>query len=117
MLKAGKSSLRKQNGTLTEKNVTAESVEAFDSNIKAGDFVLVTAGSLTGYGVSLVDGADFSGLKTCLSPRTGLNWSLQAEPGQKWNLQPEPEQKFSGSGRLIAVKRYFVLRLWILRHA
>jgi PUA domain (predicted RNA-binding domain) len=47
--------LKKTNRHLNGKNVAAESIEIFDSNIKAGDFVLVTAGSLTGYGVSLVD--------------------------------------------------------------
>ncbi|WP_349682042.1 phosphoadenosine phosphosulfate reductase family protein, partial [Methanosarcina sp. UBA5] len=55
--------LKKTNRHLNGKSVAAEFIEALDSNIKAGDFVLVTAGSLTGYGVSLVDGAEFSGLK------------------------------------------------------
>ena len=45
--------LKKINRHLNGKNMSAELIESFDSNIKAGDFVLVTAGSLTGYGVSL----------------------------------------------------------------
>ena len=73
--------LKKTNRHLNGKSVTVESIEAFDSNIKAGDFVLVTAGSLTGYGVSLVEGADFSGLKTLPEPenRTELKLSTGAE--------------------------------------
>ncbi|HWQ47520.1 MAG TPA: phosphoadenosine phosphosulfate reductase family protein [Methanosarcina sp.] len=55
--------LKKTHRHLNGKTVAAESIEAFDSNIKTGDFVLVTAGSLTGYGVSLVDSAEFSELK------------------------------------------------------
>ncbi|AKJ37687.1 phosphoadenosine phosphosulfate reductase domain-containing protein [Methanosarcina barkeri] len=78
--KSRKVELKKTKRHLNGKNVTAESVEAFDSNIKAGDFVLVTAGSLTGYGVSLVDGADFSGLKNLPEPenRTELESSSGA---------------------------------------
>ena len=56
--------LKKINRHLNGKNVAAELVESFAGNIKAGDFVLVTAGSLTGYGISYIDGADFPGLKT-----------------------------------------------------
>jgi phosphoadenosine phosphosulfate reductase len=51
--------LKKTNRHLNGKSVAAESIETFDSNIKTGDFVLVTAGSLTGYGVSLVDASLF----------------------------------------------------------
>jgi len=47
--------LKKTNRHLNGKSVAAESIEVFDSNIKAGDFVLVTAGNLTGYGISLID--------------------------------------------------------------
>lgn len=55
--------LKKTNKHLNGKSVAAGSVETFDSNIKTGDFVLVTAGSLTGYGVSYIEGADFQNLK------------------------------------------------------
>jgi phosphoadenosine phosphosulfate reductase len=51
--------LKKTNRHLNGKSISSESIEAFDINIKAGDFVLITAGSLTGYGVSLIDGDDF----------------------------------------------------------
>jgi phosphoadenosine phosphosulfate reductase len=51
--------LKKTNRHLNGKSVALESIEAFDSNIKAGDFVLVTAGSLTGYGISLIDASFF----------------------------------------------------------
>lgn len=60
--------LKKTNRHLNGKSVAAESIEVFDSNIKAGDFVLVTAGSLTGYGVSLIDGVDFLNIKTPSEP-------------------------------------------------
>lgn len=63
LLKSAKSrkvELKKTNRHLNGKSVVAESIEAFDSNIKAGDFVLVTAGSLTGYGVSYIESAEFS---------------------------------------------------------
>lgn len=55
--------LKKTNKHLNGKSVAAGSVETFDSNIKTGDFVLVTAGNLTGYGVSYIEGADFQNLK------------------------------------------------------
>ncbi|AKB81393.1 PUA-PAPS reductase like fusion [Methanosarcina barkeri 3] len=67
--------LKKTNRHLNGKSISAESIETFDSNIKAGDFVLVTAGSLTGYGVSLFDGAEFSGLKD--------------QPGSETRSEPE----------------------------
>ena len=73
--------LKKTNRHLNGKSVAAESIEAFDSNIKAGDFVLVTAGSLTGYGVSLIDGVDFLNIKTPSDPEnlTELEASTGAE--------------------------------------
>lgn len=61
--KGKKVELQKTNRHLNGKNVSAEFVKSFDANIKAGDFVLVTAGSLTGYGISYIDSADFSDLK------------------------------------------------------
>ncbi|WP_292381076.1 phosphoadenosine phosphosulfate reductase family protein [Methanosarcina sp. UBA289] len=72
--------LKKTNRHLNGKSVAAESIEAFDSNIKAGDFVLVTAGSLTGYGVSLIDGVDFLNIKTPSEPEnlTELEASIGA---------------------------------------
>ncbi len=55
--------LKKASGHLNGKNVAVELIESFDGNIKANDFVLVTAGSLTGYGISYIDGKDFSDIK------------------------------------------------------
>ena len=64
--KGKKVELKKTNRHLNGKNVTSELIESFDDNIKAGDFVLVTAGSLKGYGVSYINGEDFSDLKVPL---------------------------------------------------
>ncbi len=66
--------LKKTNRHLNGKNVEAGLIDSFAGNIKAGDFVLVTAGSLSGYGVSYIDGADFAALnpeKPETSPKTG----------------------------------------------
>lgn len=48
---------------LNGKNLGAESVQTFSEDIRAGDFVLVIAGNFTGYGISYIDGRDFSSLK------------------------------------------------------
>ncbi len=56
--------LKKASKHLNGKNVGLELIESFDNNIKANEFVLVTAASLTGYGISLIDGKDFSKTKT-----------------------------------------------------
>ncbi len=71
--------LKKTNRHLSGKSVSSESIEAFDSNIKAGDFVLITAGSLTGYGVSLIDGNDFSDYTTL--PETKNRNKLESSTG------------------------------------
>jgi len=55
--------LKKANRHLNGKNVPAELINSFAGNVKAGDFVLVTAGSLSGYGISYIDSADFTDLK------------------------------------------------------
>lgn len=75
--------LKKTNRHLNGKTVEIGSVESFDSNIKAGDFVLVTAGSLTGYGVSLINGADFSVLRTPLEPENRIELESLTEAGGK----------------------------------
>lgn len=56
--------LKKASKHLNGKNVSLELIESFDKDIKASGFVLVTAGSLTGYGISLIDGKDISKSKT-----------------------------------------------------
>ncbi|WP_410509718.1 phosphoadenosine phosphosulfate reductase family protein [Methanosarcina hadiensis] len=52
--------LKKTNRHLNGKNVPAELIDFFADDIKAGDFVLVTSGSLRGYGVSYIDGTGFA---------------------------------------------------------
>jgi len=83
--KGRKVELKKTNRHLNGKSVAAESVEAFDSNIKAGDFVLITAGSLTGYGVSYIDGADFLDLKTLPEPENRTE--LESSSGARTNVE------------------------------
>lgn len=75
--------LKKTNRHLNGKSVSVESIEAFDSNIRSGDFVLVTAGSLTGYGVSLISGEDFSGLRTPLKPENQIELESSTGAGGK----------------------------------
>ena len=55
--------LKKNNRHFNGKKVATELVESFMDTINKGDFVLVTAGNLTGYGVSYINGEDFSKLK------------------------------------------------------
>lgn len=62
--------LKKTNRHLNGKNVETGLIESFAGNIKAGDFVLVTAGNLSGYGVSYIDGADFAAMNS-EKPETG----------------------------------------------
>jgi phosphoadenosine phosphosulfate reductase len=75
--------LKKTNGHLNGKSVAADSVEAFDSDIKAGDFVLVTAGNLTGYGVSLIDSADFPDLRAPPEPENRIELESSTVAGGK----------------------------------
>ncbi len=55
--------LKKTGRHLNGKSIPGELIESFDADIKQGDFVLVSGGSLTGYGVSYIDSSDFSDLK------------------------------------------------------
>ncbi len=71
--------LRKMNRHLNGKNISAELVESFDANIKTGDFVLVTTGSLTGYGVSYIGGPDFSNLKTLIESKAQAEREVKTE--------------------------------------
>ncbi|MGB9938631.1 phosphoadenosine phosphosulfate reductase family protein [Methanosarcina sp.] len=75
--------LKKTNRHLNGKSLAAEFIEAFDSNIKAGDFVLVTAGSLTGYGVSYIEGADFPDLKAPAEPENRIELESSTGAGGK----------------------------------
>jgi len=87
--------LKKTNRHLNGKNVAAELLEFFDGNIKAGDFVLVTAGGLTGYGVSYIDGTKFSDLKTLreTEAHTEPETSLETEPETSPKTEPETSPK------------------------
>jgi phosphoadenosine phosphosulfate reductase len=91
--KGRKVELKKTKRHLNGKSVAAESVEAFDSNIKAGDFALVTAGSLTGYGVSYIDGADFLALKTLTEPENQTELESSSGVGTKVESSSEAETK------------------------
>jgi phosphoadenosine phosphosulfate reductase len=62
--------LKKAGRHLNGKNVAIEFVESFDSNIKAEEFVLVTASNLTGYGIAYIDGTYFSTLKSLSESKT-----------------------------------------------
>ncbi len=52
-----------KNKHLNGKNVDAGLVESFSGDMKAGDFVLVTAGNLSGYGISYINGSEFDSKK------------------------------------------------------
>ncbi len=73
--------LKKTNRHLNGKNVAPGLIESFAENIKAEDFVLVTAGNLSGYGVSYIDGADFAALEKLSKPETLSGTGVQPEVG------------------------------------
>jgi len=75
--------LKKTNRHLNGKNVEAGLIESFAENTKAGDFVLVTAGNLSGYGVSYIGGADFAALENLAKPETKSTTEVQSETGVK----------------------------------
>ncbi|RXA16308.1 4Fe-4S dicluster domain-containing protein [Methanosarcina sp. MSH10X1] len=89
--KGRKVELKKTHRHLNGKSVSVESIEAFDSNINAGDFVLVTAGSLTGYGVSLINADLFKNPSQLQNPshRRDEAAEVRSEP----ELPPELETK------------------------
>ncbi len=60
--------IKKTNRHINGKNISLELIDSFAGDIKAGDFVLVTAGSLSGYGVSYISGAEFSAMKGFSKP-------------------------------------------------
>lgn len=88
--------LKKTGRHLNGKNVAAEFIDSFADNIKAGDFVLVTAGSLTGYGVSYIDGADFEDLKNLSKPEA------QVRTG---GVQPEQEPSSETGTKVLRVRK------------
>lgn len=82
--------LKKTNRHLNGKNVEAGLIESFAGNIKAGDFVLVTAGNLSGYGVSYIDGTDFAA-RNPEKPGTSSGTGVQPEVRVKAEPAPSPE--------------------------
>ncbi len=82
-----KAKLKKTNRHLNGKNVAAELIESFAGDIKAGDFVLVTAGSLSGYGISYIDGADFADLKSL--SKSGAESRIGVQHEGKSTSEPE----------------------------
>ena len=71
--------LKKTNRHLNGKNVAPGLIESFAGNIKAGNFVLVTAGNLSGYGVSYIDGVDFAALESLSKPEAQSGTIVQPE--------------------------------------
>ena len=55
--------LKKTNKHLNGKNVEAELIDSFSPDIRKGDYVLVSAGRLKGYGISYIDGPEFGSKK------------------------------------------------------
>ena len=49
---------------LNGKNITFNIVEDFPPTIQKGEAVLISSGSLTGYGISHIDGSDFNSIKS-----------------------------------------------------
>ncbi|MDD3874039.1 MAG: phosphoadenosine phosphosulfate reductase family protein [Methanosarcina sp.] len=106
--------LKKTNKHLNGKSVAAESVEVFDSNIKAGDFVLVTAGSLTGYGVSYIDAnlqrrdqpQTFE--KSLIKPLGSAAWLTDATvSAQQLNaeIRSEPELSLESGTKVLRIRK------------
>ncbi|AKB33229.1 PUA-PAPS reductase like fusion [Methanosarcina siciliae HI350] len=81
--------LKKTNRHLNGKNVESGLIESFAGNIKAGNFVLVTAGNLSGYGVSYIGGVDFAALNP-EKPETGTK-VLRVRKVDKSEVSLHPE--------------------------
>ncbi len=75
--------LKKNNRHFNGKKVTIELVQFFMDTIKKGDFVLVTAGKLTGYGVSYINGEDFSKLKNLAENEVQNRFISSTDAGAK----------------------------------
>lgn len=98
--------LKKASQHLNGKNVSLDLVESIDTNIKANDFVLVTAGSLTGYGVSYIDGKDFSDIKDAgtlkqICPET----NACPETNSKIEPKTEPKNSHDGGRKVLRVRK------------
>ncbi|AKB18717.1 phosphoadenosine phosphosulfate reductase family protein [Methanosarcina sp. WWM596] len=83
--------LKKTNRHLNGKNVASGLIESFAANIKAGDFVLLTAGNLSGYGVSYIDGADFAAQENLAKPKALSGTGVQPEVRAPSKVRALPE--------------------------
>ncbi|WP_440947799.1 phosphoadenosine phosphosulfate reductase family protein [Methanosarcina sp. T3] len=98
--KGRKVELKKTNRHLNGKNVEAGLIESFAVNIKAGDFVLVTAGNLSGYGVSYIDGVDFAALNL---EKTEAQTGPEVHPEVR--VKPEPESSLETGTKVLRVRK------------
>ena len=96
-----------KNRHLNGKNVPAELIDSFAGDIKAGDFVLVTAGSFSGYGISYIDGADFTDLESLSKPEAQPGTGVQAEarPQSEVRASLESESSSETGAKVLRVKK------------
>lgn len=96
-----------KNRHLNGKNVPAELIDSFAGDIKAGDFVLVTAGSFSGYGISYIDGADFTDLESLSKPEAQPGTGVQAEarPQSEVRASLESEPSSETGAKVLRVKK------------
>ena len=96
-----------KNRHLNGKNVPAELIDSFAADIKAGDFVLVTAGSFSGYGISYIDGADFTDLESLSKPEAQPGTGVQAEARPQSEVRASLESKSSSEtgAKVLRVKK------------
>ncbi len=101
--------LKKTNRHLNGKNVAPGLIESFAENIKAEDFVLVTAGNLSGYGVSYIDGADFAALEKLSKPETlsgtGVQPEVRASSEVKAPFESETDSPSETGTKVIRVRK------------
>ena len=101
--------LKKTNRHLNGKNVAPGLIKSFAGNIKVGDFVLVTAGSLSGYGVSYIDGADFAALDNLSKPEvqsgTGVKPEVRAQSEVRALSESENESSSKTGTKVIRVRK------------
>ena len=103
--------LKKTNRHFNGKNVPAELIESFADDVKTGDFVLVTAGSLSGYGISYIDGVDFADLRSMSRPevksRVGTQYEVgvQQEVGTQSGVRTLSESSSETGAKVIRVRK------------
>lgn len=97
--------LKKTNRHLNGKNVAPGLIKSFAGNIKAGNFVLVTAGSLSGYGISYIDSADFADMESLSKPEA------QSRPGVQPEFRAQSESESSSETESPSETETKVLRI------